>query len=79
VNNVFSTAFVSEVVTVVFRRREIQLNGEGKPALLSSSSLTNHLVRLFSCTFLGLVSPTTLFFFRCDTSHTCDCPKCPIW
>ena len=74
-NVVFPTAFVSEVVTMIFRRPGMQLNEEGTHALFSNSfSLTNDLVRLFSHTVLGLVSPRTLF--RCDMSHTCDCP---IW
>jgi hypothetical protein len=56
---------------MIFRRPEMQLNEEDTHALFSSSSLTNHLVRLFSHTVLGLVSLRTLF--RCDMSHTCDC------
>ncbi len=73
-NIVFPTAFVSEVVTMTFRRPGMQLKEEGTRALFSSSSFTNHLVRLFSHTVLGLVSPWALF--QCDMSHTCDCP---IW
>ena len=73
VGDIQPTAFASEVVTMIVHRHEIRLNGEGRCALFSSSSLTNP-ARLFSRNDLGFVSPRTLF--RCDMSHIY---ASPIW
>ena len=59
---------------MVFRRREIQLSGDGTCGLCSSSSLANHLTAFHSHTVIEHLSPTTLF--RCGTSHASDGP---IW
>ena len=72
VNAVLPPAFVSEVVPMIFRRREIRLNGEGKRLLFSNSSLTTRLTSLFSRSVIVLVSPTALFLSDV-ASHACYC------
>lgn len=67
VSVVLPTAFVSEVVPMVFRRTKIQLSRNGTCGLAFSSSFSTHLARFASPTVFGRVSPTTLF--RCDTSR----------
>ena len=72
VSNTLPTAFASEVVTMVFRRHEIRMNGDGKCALFSSSSLTNHPAKFSSRAAIGLVSLATPL--QCDTCHVWDSP-----
>lgn len=73
VSTVLPTAFLPEVVPMVFRRTEIQLSINGTCGLLFSSSLSTHLARFPSPTAFGRVSPTTLC--RCDASHPFYCPR----
>ena len=61
-----------DVVTMVVRQREIQLNGEGKCTLFSSSSRTNRPAKFSSRAVIGLVSLATPF--QCDTCHVWDSP-----
>ncbi len=56
-NIVLPTAFVSEVVPMVFRRTEIQLSRNGTCGLVFSSSHSTHLARFASPTVFGRVSP----------------------
>ncbi len=57
---------------MVFPRRQIRLNGEGKCTLFSSSSLTNRPATFSSRADIGRVSLATPL--QCDTCHVWDSP-----